>query len=148
MRIKHHATNLLSRLKTRDEYRTPLKNGLPSLYIFLRSLAFAVTTVEPKLETIGKLINIFVPLIAKLYMLAGITDSKMVEIPTLSELITTQYTDSNCRAAFASAGKPDTRFSVDGDRMLVRVLPLDGAFQRVMPVILRPRLLNLYYYSI
>lgn len=52
-------------------------------------------------------------------MMAGITENIKVEIPTLTKFIFVQYSDADCRAAFASVGKLNTCLNVDSDGVLL-----------------------------
>lgn len=90
----------------------------------------------------------FIPFIAELCAMAGVTDNDKKEIRTLAEFIMAQFSEVDCRAAFTFVEKLNTRLSVSSDRVLVRVLPLCGAPQRVVPAALCPRSLYLCHYSL
>lgn len=87
----------------------------------------------------------FIPFISEVCMIARRTDKEKAEIPTLTEFITVQVSLAHCRAAFTSLGKPNTRFNIDSEGVLVRVSSTNGASQRVMPAPLRFRLLRHFY---
>lgn len=55
--------------------------------------------------------------------MAGIIDNEKAEMPTLTEFTEMQSTYSDCRAAFLTIEKPNTRFNVDSDGVLVRIAP-------------------------
>lgn len=81
-------------------------------------------------------------------MLVGIMDNEKTEVPTLTESITAQSTDSNCGAAFASVRKPNTRFSVDQDGVSVQVFSLDDGSEQVVPAAFHPGFFHLCRYSL
>lgn len=77
-------------------------------------------------------------------MTAGVMDNQKTEIPTLAKFLTAQTSYVDCRAAFVSAGIPDTCFNFDSDGVLVRVSPLFGASQRIVPTSLGLLIPHLY----
>lgn len=62
----------------------------------------------------------FVPFLPEVCMMADIQDNQNLEIPTLSKLITVQSNSVDCHTTFASVSKRNTRFNVDGNRVLVQ----------------------------
>lgn len=59
-------------------------------------------------------------------------------VPTLTEFITVRFIDVSCHTGFASAGKPNTRFNNDSDKVQFRESHLHGASQQVVPAFSRP----------
>lgn len=122
-RIKQQAADAPSRLKTKAEVRTPLRNEVSVHAIFPRSLTWAPLMVEPELETRGESKVPIVLFIVDVCMLAGITDSEKAKTQTLSNCLTVQCTDSDCCTAFTSVRNVNTSFSVVSNGVLVRVSP-------------------------
>lgn len=87
-----------------------------------------------------------VPFMPEVYIMAGITDNKKVEILTLAEFITAQTSEAHCRAALTSVGKQNTHFNGDSDRGFVRASTLDSVSQRVVPASPRLFILHLGHY--
>lgn len=78
--------------------------------------------------------------------MVDITGYEEGEIPTLAEFMFAESADADCRSAFAYDRKPNTRFNVDSDGVLVRVFSLIGASRRVVSAYLRPRFLHSRHY--
>lgn len=76
----------------------------------------------------------FVPPITEDFIMAGTTSKEKAEIPTLSKFIIAQCSDLDCRAAIVSEERAKPGFYVDSDGVMVRVSPLDGASQKIVPV--------------
>lgn len=55
----------------------------------------------------------------------GKTYTSKLELPTLPKRIVVRSSDLDCRAAFVSDGKPNIRFNVDKDKVLLCVSLLD-----------------------
>lgn len=62
------------------------------------SSACVTWRVEPDLGAVDDRKGTFVPLILELGITAGIKDSKLDKIPTMSKLITAQFNDSDRQA--------------------------------------------------
>lgn len=101
--------------------------------MFLRPIADTLSTIELKLEFTRESKYRFVRFIQEFCILEGITDSEEVVILALSELITAQSTDSRCCDAFVSVQKPNIRFKVHSDEVLLRVTALADAVQLSVP---------------
>lgn len=66
-------------------------------------------------------------------MMADTTDDVKAEKPKLAELITAQCTNSDCLTTFLYVRKPDTRFNVWRDRVLVKSFLLGNVLWWVLP---------------
>lgn len=89
-----------------------------------------IFTCAPKTETndfqfIEEIKGLFAPFIPEVCLLAGIMGIEEAEIPSLTEFITAQFRDSDCRASVASVEKPNTYLNVHGDGVLVRCSPFE-----------------------
>lgn len=104
--------------------------------------------VKPGIQEVEELEGRLVVFVLGLGMLSEIMDYKKVEITTVSRFITARTTDSGCRAAFPSVGKPYIRFCFDSYWVLFLVFYSDGAPPRVLPVTLGLRFVHLCNYSV
>lgn len=90
------------------------------------------------LEIIEKIKDPFVPSTLQFCMTGRITNSDKTEVVTLADIISAQFTDADYWSALASVRKPNVRATIDNNRVLVKVCPLPGASQGVVPVSLCP----------
>lgn len=97
----------------------PLDNEVPDLIVLPLFFASAPLTVKPKLKIIKESKGRFVSVIPEACQMAGIMDKNKAEIQKCLELIATHSTNSECGAVFVSFGKPNTRYTVDSDGLLV-----------------------------
>lgn len=121
------AADGLPRLKTKGEDLTQLDEEAPVLTVFPDYLAWAHSTKEPFLETIEDPKGLFVSFPSENCFIVGIIDDENMKIPILPEFKTAQCTDSDCRAALAPVGKPNTYFNYYSAGVLVRCSPLHCA---------------------
>lgn len=114
-----------------------MDDKVPVHAFFPRSPADAPLTVGPYSETAEESKGLFAAFSAEVPVLATITDNEKVKIPTLSEAITAKSTNSDCRTAFPSVGKPNVHFNVVNDGVFVRVSYLPGMHQQIVSATFR-----------
>lgn len=136
--VDHQHAHVISHLKTRGGNYTPLEDKIWVFITFLSSLAGAFLKVESDFEVIEKSEGPFVLSISKACIEAVFMANDKTAIETRSEVITAQINDIDCLTAIVSVRKPNNRFSVEGNGVLLRVSPLIGASQQVVPVIFCP----------
>lgn len=90
----------------------------------------------------------FNPHLPVLCALASHVDGTEADTPDLRKFIEAQLTVSDYGQAATSVGKRNSMIEYDIDRVLVRVFLVDGASQRYVPTVLRPRILLLCHYSL
>lgn len=134
---KHQVTDALSRLKTVRKHCTPLDDEVPVHDISLKSLVCVPSAVEQVLQITVEPKDTLFPFIAEVYTIASVKKIEKAKIPTPSKLLTVQSIDSDCRAVFASEGKPNTQFAVDSNGVLVRAFVLHDTSQGLVPASLR-----------
>ncbi len=115
----HHAADVMFRMPTAAEDTDPIEEGVPVLPVFDPVLA---------LET------------ARRDRLAA--DAELTPI-TSEEFLREQATDTLC---LELANRNDSMFDYNEVGLLVRLAPLDGARQVVMPKSLQPRVLRIAHY--
>lgn len=82
--------------------------------------------------------RLFLSLLIKACMAAGISNNNSEEIHTLHEVVAAQSIDEDCRAAFASAENSSIRYNIGSDEMLEWASRLNSTLQRVILSSLRP----------
>lgn len=80
---------MLSRLKTKGDDRTTLDTKVLVVTTIPRSLPYTLLMVEPEVETLREGKRPFASLILEVCLLASFIDDEKVEMPTLSEFIST-----------------------------------------------------------
>lgn len=119
--VKLQATDALSRLKSKGSERAPLEDEVPVLTVSPKPLACTHLPVKPELETIEKLKGSFSLSLTDSCKKAGIFDKEKEEIPTLSEFLIAESTNSDCRANFVTVENPTSRLNVGSYGVLVRI---------------------------
>lgn len=99
------AADALLHIKTNCKDFQQSVNEVPFLIISSVSLARALSTTPAELDTILEPKGFFASLPPELRMMAGITENKKADIPTLSNFMIAQSTRFECRAVSASDGK-------------------------------------------
>lgn len=146
--VKQKTADELSRPKTNGSDETLLDDEVLVLTFLQQIFACGPRTNTTNPEFVEEREGPFILFIPELHMIPGITDDQKSEIPMLPEFITAQASDMDCQQAFTSVENPNTRSNDDSERVLVRVLPLDDASQRVMSAFLRPRSSHTCHYSL
>lgn len=90
------------------------------------------------LEDIENPKGLFVSFTLEMYMLIGIAYNEKTEILTISEYVASQYNKSDCRAAFASVGKPFTSLNIWTVGVLALFHFSNGALRRCPPATFLP----------
>lgn len=82
------------------------------------------------------------------YALADRAEESKLDIPDWRKFITAQTMDNECRLTAAAASQPKPSFWYDAVGVLESESLVDGASQRYVPSVLRPRVMRLYCYSV
>lgn len=145
---KQQAVDARSRGNTKGEGKRTLNDEVP---VFAAPQAFQVCLPQTKItdfETIKRPKGPFVRFIPEVCIIADIKDNEKPEIPTFAEFISVLSTVVDCSSVLESIGKPNTRFNLKGDGVLLQLSPLDRASQRVGPAYVRSGFLHLRQYSL
>ena len=139
--IKHQAADALSRLETTSTDETELRDEIPTL-----------TEDDKPPTTVLACFDCDELDLNDETCVCTTTDTDendsdgLPSMITDEEFIKQQAEDEYCKEAAKSVGLPGSAFSIDKHGFLVRIAPLDGAVQKVVPASLKDRILKLGHF--
>lgn len=141
---KHRDADAMSRLPTDGTDREKLDDDMPVSAITTNMASADETEQEQEALESWKVFSKqeFNPYRPELYTLADLVDQTGTDIPNLPEFIEAQSMDPNCHQAVTSVEKPNSTITYNTDGLIGLVSTIDGASQRFLSTVQRPRILR------
>lgn len=141
-RIKHQASDELLRVPTAGEDKADLNNAPPELTIVPANKSKEVDEINGKDLIVSDAPNAIVPGLTAAYKTAK---TQFIE-PRTAEFPAKQFKDPLCRKVAPTVGIPDSQYYSNGIWILIHVVPIDRAIQKVIARSLQTCLLHAYHY--
>lgn len=134
--MKHRSPQVLCS-KSERELITMQDDEVADTNISIHFYARAPSTVWSEIEAFEPLKEAFVCILPKFCSISAIEEDEKAELLMLFDFVSAKLTNSDCRIACASIGKPDKFFYTDNNKVLVRSSVFDGTSYSFWPTTLR-----------